>query len=65
MITTRRSTKGIVGDILWALTQKNVTELKLVSIKANVWGKESISYLFYFFYLYFPTFLLPLKVSPS
>ena len=40
MITTRRSTKGIVGDILWALTQKIVTELKLVSIKANVWAKE-------------------------
>ena len=42
MVTTRRSTKGIVGDILWALTQKIVTDFKLVSIKANVWAKDCL-----------------------
>ena len=65
MVTTRRSTKGIVGDILWALTQKIVTDFKLVSIKANVWAKDYFLSFFYFLYFYFPTFLLPLKVSPS
>ena len=42
-----------------------MTDLKLVIIKANVRAKDYFVSFFYFLYFYFPTFLLPLKVSPS